>query len=67
MDNLLPLVFVLVLLGVLAVLVLGIVSFALHGEFYRKNSNLMMRWRVGLQGLAVALLALIVWLASLGK
>lgn len=67
MDSFLPVLLVLALVATLGVLVFGIVSFALHGEFYRKNSNLMMRWRVGLQGVAVAVLALIAWLAASGK
>ena len=45
----------------LAVLVIGIISFAVHGSFYQKNANLLMRLRVLFQGLAVFLLATSVW------
>ena len=59
MDSFLPVVFVLALLAVLGVLVAGIVSFALNGAFYQKNSNILMRWRVGLQAAAIAILGLL--------
>ena len=42
-------------LATLAVLVLGLVSFAKGGEFHKRNANKIMRWRVGLQFLAVVL------------
>ncbi len=48
--------FILVILAMLAtlgVLVLGLLTFAKGGEFHKKNSNKLMRWRVGLQFLAV--------------
>jgi len=48
--------FILVILAMLAtlgVLVLGLLSFAKGGEFHKKNANKLMRWRVGLQFLAV--------------
>ena len=45
----------------LSVLVIGIISFAVHGTFYQKNANLLMRLRVLFQGLAVFLLATSVW------
>ena len=54
-------------LGVLAtvlVLVIGILSFAVHGPFYQKHSNNLMRLRVLFQGIAVATLAIIVYTAA---
>jgi hypothetical protein len=39
----------------LAVLVLGLLSFAKSGDFHKRNANKIMRWRVGLQFLTVAL------------
>ena len=39
------------------VLVIGIVSFAVHGEFYKRNSNKLMRLRVLFQGLALIFFA----------
>jgi len=39
----------------LAVLVLGLLSFAKSGAFHKRNANKIMRWRVGLQFLTVVL------------
>jgi hypothetical protein len=50
--------FLLVLAGMfttLAVLILGILSFAKSGDFHKRNANKIMRWRVGLQFLTVVL------------
>ena len=49
------------MLGTLLVLVIGVVSFAVHGEFYKKNSNKLMRLRVLLQGLALLLFAILLF------
>ena len=49
------------LLGTLLVLVIGVVSFAVHGEFYKKNSNKLMRLRVLLQGLALLFFAILLF------
>ena len=51
------------LVAVLAVLFTGIVSMFRGGEFNRKHANKMMRWRVGLQGLAVVII-LLIWLVN---
>jgi ABC-type dipeptide/oligopeptide/nickel transport system permease subunit len=51
-------------LATLLVLVIGIISFAVHGPFYQKHGNNLMRLRVLFQGIAVATLALGVWLAA---
>jgi purine-cytosine permease-like protein len=48
----------LALLTVLGVLFAGLFSMARGGEFNKKYSNKLMRWRVGLQGVALVLLAL---------
>jgi hypothetical protein len=53
-----------VVLGVVASLFTGMGGMAQGGEFNRRNGNRMMRWRVGLQGLALALLALYGWLRA---
>ncbi len=52
-----PLFILVILAGLstLAVLVLGLLSFAKSGEFHKRNANKIMRWRVGLQFLTVAL------------
>ena len=44
----------------LVVLATGIISFALHGDFYLRNANKLMRMRVIAQGIAIAIFALIV-------
>ena len=49
------------LLGTLLVLVIGVVSFAVNGEFYKKNSNKLMRLRVLLQGLALLFFAILLF------
>ncbi|MCF6306190.1 MAG: twin transmembrane helix small protein [Rhodobacteraceae bacterium] len=56
--------FILVILAVLAtlaVLVLGLLSFAKGGEFHKRNANKLMRWRVGLQFLAVIFFMLFIF------
>ena len=50
----------------LFVLVVGVVSFAVHGDFYKKNSNKIMRLRVLLQGLALLFFAILLFVI-LGK
>jgi len=52
------------LFATLLVLVIGIVSFAVHGPFYQKHANHLMRLRVLFQGIAVATLAIGVWMAA---
>lgn len=53
-------------LGVLFILMLGIGSFGKGGEFNRKNSNKLMRWRIYAQAAAVALIILFVFLRRMG-
>jgi len=43
----------------LLVLVIGIVSFGVYGDFYRRNSNKLMRLRVIFQGLALLFFGLL--------
>jgi hypothetical protein len=45
------------MVSVLVVLVLGIVTMARGGEFYKKHGNKIMVARVVLQGIAIALVA----------
>ncbi len=49
-------------LAVLAILLLGVGSFGKGGEFNRKNANKIMRWRIYMQAVAVALILLFVYL-----
>ena len=51
-------------LAVLAVLAIGIGGFAKGGEFNRRNGNRMMRWRLGLQAVAVVLIVAFVYMRS---
>ena len=64
-DPLFWLVAVAVLL-VLGILMLGIGSFGKGGEFYRKNANKIMRWRIGVQFVTVILIVLFVYLRQQG-
>jgi len=53
-------------LAVLGILVLGIGAFGKGGEFNRKHSNRIMRWRIGAQLVAVLLIVLFVYLRGEG-
>ncbi len=59
-------VIVLLMFGVLGILIVGIGSFGKGGEFNRRNSNRLMRWRIGAQFVAVLLILLYVWLRGQG-
>ncbi len=61
MDAFLVFLLGIAMLCTLAVLVVGIVSFAVHGEFYRRNSNKLMRLRVLFQGLALIFCAILIF------
>jgi Hypoxia induced protein conserved region len=65
-DQPLFIVAALACLGVLAILAIGIGGFGQGGEFNRKNSNRMMRYRIYAQGLAVLLIVGFVWLRGTG-
>ena len=58
MESLLAFFLGIAMLCTLLVLVIGVVSFAVHGDFYKKNSNKLMRLRVLLQGLALLFFAI---------
>ena len=53
-------------LVVLAILMVGVGGFARGGEFNRKHSNRLMRYRVAAQAVAVVLIVLFAWLRSKG-
>jgi hypothetical protein len=57
---------VLAVLIVLGVLMLGVGSFGRGGEFHKRNANRIMRWRIIMQAVAVALILLYVWLRQRG-
>ena len=52
------------LLATAGVLFAGIYGLMRGGEFNRKYSNVLMRWRIGLQAVAVALVMLVLWLSG---
>lgn len=52
--------------AVLIILMVGVGGFAKGGDFNRKHSNRLMRWRIIAQAIAVALILLFVWLRSKG-
>ena len=55
-----------VCLIVLVILMIGIGGFARGGEFNRKYANLLMRWRIIAQALAVLAIVLFAWAKSRG-
>ena len=59
MAELLPLFLIGAMIFTLLVVVIGIVSFAVYGRFYRTHSNNLMRLRVLFQAIALLCLALI--------
>ncbi len=63
METVLPYLLGFAMLATLVVLVVGVVSFGVHGDFYLRHANHLMRLRVLLQGIAVAIIALIVYLS----
>ncbi|MEE8350689.1 MAG: twin transmembrane helix small protein [Rhodospirillales bacterium] len=60
----LPILLGLAMAVTLVVLIIGIVSFGVHGEFYKRHANNLMRARVVFQGVAVAIFAGMVFLAA---
>jgi hypothetical protein len=61
--------FILVVLAVIAVvvvLVVGVGGFGKGGAFNAKHGNRLMRWRIGLQAVAVVLIVLYVYLRQAG-
>ena len=52
--------------AVLGILIFGVASFAKGGEFNRRNSNRLMRWRLGAQFVAVVLIVAFAWFKSRG-
>ena len=62
MNDPLVLLVICAALVVLVILMMGLGSFAKGGEFSRRNSNRLMRWRVGAQAVAVLLIVVVAWL-----
>ena len=59
--KILPILLAVSLAAVMLVLIVGVIAMARGGEFNRKYGQKMMRWRVGLQALAVGLILLFVF------
>jgi hypothetical protein len=53
-------------LVVLGILLFGIGTFARGGEFNKRNANRIMRWRLGVQFVAVVLIVAFAWLRARG-
>jgi hypothetical protein len=49
---------------VLGILLFGIGTFAKGGEFNKRNANKIMRWRLGVQFIAVILIVAFAWLRA---
>lgn len=63
MDTVLTYLLGFAMLATVAILAVGVISFGVHGDFYLRHANHLMRARVAMQGIAVAILALMVFLA----
>jgi hypothetical protein len=59
MRTLLAALVIIFALATLGVLLFGVITMVRGGEFNRRNSNKLMRWRVILQGFTLMLLALL--------
>ena len=57
---------VLACLVVLIILMIGIGSFAKGGDFHRKHSNRLMRYRIAAQAVAVILIIGVAWMSGAG-
>ena len=53
-------------LAVLGILLFGIASFAKGGDFNKRNANKIMRWRIGVQFVAVIAIVAFAWLQGRG-
>ncbi len=51
-------------LVVLGILLFGIGTFAKGGEFNKRNANRIMRWRLGVQFVAVVAIVAFAWLRA---
>ena len=51
------------MLCTLGVLVIGVISFAVNGEYYKRNANKLMRLRVLFQGLALIFFAILLFVS----
>ncbi len=60
MNGFVATLMIVAMVATLGVLLFGLFSMARGGDFNRRNSNRLMRWRVVLQGAAILLFLLLV-------
>ena len=65
-DDPLFTVVILAVFAVLVVLMIGLGAFARGGDFNKRNSNKLMRYRIIAQAVAVALILGFIWLRGSG-
>ena len=65
-DDPLFIIILLALLAVVVILMLGLGGFAAGGDFNKKNSNRLMRYRILAQFIAVLLIIGLIWLRREG-
>jgi hypothetical protein len=61
MESILPFLMGTAMFATLAVVVIGIISFAVHGKFYQRHSNNLMRLRVLFQAVALVFFAILMF------
>ncbi len=63
MEEMLPFLLGAAMVATVVVLIIGVISFGVNGDFYKRHANNLMRLRVLFQGIAVAIFAGIVYLS----
>jgi hypothetical protein len=58
MSNAFTILMGIAMAAVLGVLIVGVLGFAKGGEFNKKHGNKLMRWRIGLQAVALTFFVL---------
>lgn len=66
-DDPLFLVVAFAVLAVLVILMVGVAGFAKGGDFNRKHANRIMRYRIGAQAVAIALILLFIFVRGGGN
>ncbi|MDB9776134.1 twin transmembrane helix small protein [Alphaproteobacteria bacterium] len=62
-GSILPLILIICMLVALLVVIIGVIAMAKNGNFNKKYSNKLMKMRVLFQGVAVLILAAIIYLS----
>jgi len=63
MEEMLPFLLGAAMVATVVVLIIGVISFGVYGDFYKRHANNLMRLRVLFQGIAVAIFAGMVFLS----